>query len=47
MAPLLWSGGPKRTLGAGYTTDFQTFANWTAAGVFERAHAAVRRLAAG
>jgi transposase len=39
MALLLWSGGPWRTLGAGYTTVFQTFTQWTAAGVFERAYA--------
>jgi len=39
MALLLWSGGPWRTLGAGYTTVFQTFTKWTAAGVFERAYA--------
>jgi putative transposase len=44
MALLLWSGGPWRTLGAGYTTVFQAFTKWTAAGVFERAYAAVLRL---
>jgi len=44
MALLLWSGGPWRTLGAGYTTVFQTFTKWTAADVFERAYAAVLRL---
>jgi len=31
-------------LGTGYTTVFQNFTNWTAAGVFERAYAAVLRL---
>jgi len=30
MALLLWSGGPWRALGTGYTTVFQTFTNWTA-----------------
>jgi len=44
MALLLWSGGPWRTLGAGYTTVVQTFTKWTAAGVFESAYAAVLRL---
>ena len=43
MALLLWSGGPWRTLGAGYTTVFQTFTKWTAAGVFERAYATMHR----
>jgi len=44
MALLLWSGGPWRTLGAVYTTVFQTSTRWTAVGVFERAYAAVLRL---
>ena len=44
MALLLWGGGPWRTLGAGYTTVFQTFTKWTAAGAFERAYAAGGRV---